>query len=198
MEDLRGRTFLRKKLKAYFICYGGSSILFLAALSGSLLFRGYRSSLDAEVKSLSDLNASFSKEQTTLKDLNSRLREITSVLPSAISDESSSKYLCAGLDTIKSTLPKAQLSIGNLESRGDEVVMPVTISGPLNDYTAFVQAISHLQDMRFPFFTVSALNMKAGQQEKGRGPVSYELRGIVRTPQVGGTGDGEHRCEEGT
>ena len=198
MEDLRDQMFVQKRLKARFICYGASSVLFLAALSCGLLFRNYGLSLDAKASSLSDLNTSVAREQATLKDMNSILREVNAVLPRAVSNEPPSKYLYEGLDAIKSNLAKSQLSMGTIETRGGEVVMPVTVTGPLRDYTAFVQALARLQDMRFPFFTVTALAIKTDKPEKGPVQVNYELRGVIHAPELNGKWeDGEAQLQGG-
>lgn len=186
MEDLKGRNFVRRKLKLYFVFYGAASALLLIALSSALLLRNYATSLHMTARGLSELKIGLSKARTTMKEVNSFLGQAHSFLPHPLSAESPSRYLYAGLDGAKAAVGKADLVIGKIEIKDDEAVMPVTITGPVNDYQAFVVGLGRLQEMRFPFFSVTNLTMKMGREEKSQDLVAYEIKGGLSMPQLNG------------
>jgi hypothetical protein len=186
MEDLRGQAFVQKKLKPHFICYAAAVVTFLIVLSAAILFDNYLTSLDTAANNLTEITTGLIKARTTVKDVSRFLDQADSIVPRTISAEPPTKYLYAGLDSVRSIMGKALLEIGRVEYRSDEVVMPVTITGPVNDYPAFVEGIGRLQGMRFPFFTITGLSMKTNREERNQVPPAYEIKGTLSAPQLSG------------
>jgi hypothetical protein len=187
MEDLKGQAFVRKKLRGHFVGYLASGIAFLLVLASILLLSEYRASLTATVDRLAAMKISLIKVRSTMGEMNRFLDAASSAMPRDIVTGEPSKYLYSGLDTIRGTMGKAQLTVSKIERKDDEVLLPVTVSGPVGSYPAFVGALSHLQDMRFPFFTIAGLTMKVDKDAESRPVLFYELRGLLSTPQVQGT-----------
>jgi hypothetical protein len=192
MEDLRGRAFMERKLRSHYIRYGGVAALFLIALSAALLLRNHAATLDDTAQNLADLKLRVMRAQTTVDQVKGFLGRAGAIFPPNLSTEPPSRVLYGGLDKARAIMGKVRTEVGKIEMRGAEAAIPVTITGPMDDYRTVVDGIGRLQAMSFPFFNVTGFSLKTDKGEGGQGGagVAFEVRGALCTPLMNGGPEG--------
>jgi hypothetical protein len=182
MEDLKGQAFLQKKLNFHFVVYGAIAAIFLAALSSSLVLHNRAVAARQDVDNLRQVAITLSKVPQSATKVNDLVSQVSSVLPSDIAVQPPEHFLHMGLDRFKTLLTGSQLAAGKMEARGEETIMPVTLTGNVKDYQAFASGVGRLQEMVFPFFIARGLSLKAAKDSDSRAVVTYEIRGDLSTP----------------
>lgn len=181
MEELKGESFLRRRLKSFIPYYAGACILFLTVLAGVILLHGYMASLDTTLEKLCERKASAARVRADIKRVQGFLNEARGVISVNQADDSSLRFIYSGLDEVKACLGQGQMTVSNVEDKGDEYVMPLTLTGPIRDYQTFVAGLSKLQTMRFPFFTIANVTLTQGAGAENDSPISYEVKGVLST-----------------
>ncbi|MCX5810968.1 MAG: hypothetical protein NT178_00250 [Proteobacteria bacterium] len=185
MENIKDRIFVQKGLKRYFLFYIAALILFLIVLSSAILFNKYAASLNITLSKLYTIKINLVKVRDTIKDIHNSLYDIGKIIPQGMLGTSSTKYIYIGLDTLKSLVGKAQVTVATIEDKGDELRLPIIISGTITDYTVFLKSIENLQSMKFPFFTIGSLVTTGATGVKGEIAFTYEIQGILKMPKTG-------------
>jgi hypothetical protein len=184
MENIEDRNFVQNKLKSYFLSYLSALILFIIILSSSVVLNNYIASLDSTLNKLYTLKINLVKVRETIKDINNSLDDMGKIMPPGIMEEPSIKYIYRGLDTIKTIVGKAQVTMGAIEDKGNELHLPIIISGMIIDYSFFFNGTGNLQSMKFPFFTIDSLVITGMTGSKGENTFVYEIKGDLNTPKI--------------
>jgi hypothetical protein len=185
MENVEDRVFVQKLLKHYFLGYISALILFLIILSSSVILNNYVTSLDSTLNKLYTLKINLVKVRDTVKDINNSLYDIGKIIPPGILEEPSIKYIYSGLDTLKTVVGKAQVTMGTIEDKGSELHLPIIISGKITDYKLFFDSTGNLQSMNFPFFTIDSLVITGTTGSQGEDTFVYEIKGDLNIPKTG-------------
>jgi len=185
MENIKDRDFVQKRLKYYFFFYIAALILFLTVLSSAILFSKYAASLGTTLSKLYTIKINLAKIRDTIKDIDNSLYDIGKIIPRDMPGTPSIKYIYIGLDTLKDLFGKAKVTTAVIEDKGDELRLPITISGTITDYTVFLKNIGNLQTMKFPFFTIGSLVLTSVTGVKGEIAFAYEIQGILNMPKTG-------------
>jgi hypothetical protein len=186
MEDLKGQIFIEQKLKPYLLWYTVMASLCIVLLTTSMIFSKRLSVLNKDEDALMRVKSSLVKANKTIGDMDSFIKQVALTAPDDIDSQAPSHYLHYGLDRIKSALNSAQLEIGKVEDRGEEIAMPVTVSGPMNNFQGFIAGLGRLQDMHFPFFLAKGIVLKATKgQNNDTTTYSYEIRADLTMPKTG-------------
>ncbi len=184
MENIEDHVFVQKLLKHYFLGYISALILFLIILSSSVILNNYTTSLESTLNKLYTLKINLVKVRDTVKDINNSLYDIGKIIPPGILEEPSIKYIYSGLDTLKTVVGKAQVTMGTIEDKGSELHLPIIISGTITDYKLFFDSTGNLQSMSFPFFTIDSLVITGMTGSKGEDSFVYEIKGDLNIPKT--------------
>lgn len=200
MEDVRGSTAIKSRSKRSLLSFVFMYLVFLLILSAALVLHGYAGSLETALGKLYDRRTEEGRMHESIREMRSTLARAEGLVPAERSTEAAIRYLYAGLDNVKRVLAQGQLGVANPEEKGDEIVLPVAVTGTVTDYQAFLDAIGRLEARRFPFFAVQNLALVEATGNEGQARVAYEIRGTLSTPtsgagaggpgsQTGGTGN---------
>ncbi|MBA4348652.1 MAG: hypothetical protein C0415_01490 [Thermodesulfovibrio sp.] len=167
------------KLKRLLIYYIAVGVLSACVLSGIIILKKYEDSFSDTVKKLQTVKKNFARTGDIIKDMDLSTSAIKVVIPSDFTSKAPEDLIFIGLDDIKSRFGDAEISITNLEYRGEEVSLPVNIKGGMKDYITLVNNCGYLQSMSFPFFSIGSISLS---QVQGKGSVSvvYEISGTLK------------------
>jgi hypothetical protein len=165
-----------KRLLVYYITAG---VLSACILSGIIILKKYEVSFSDTIKKLQTVKKNFARTGDIIKDMNLSAAAVRVVIPSDFMAKAPEDLIFIGLDDIKSRFGDAEISITNLEYRGEEVSLPVNIKGGMKDYMTLVNNCGYLPSMSFPFFSINSMSLS---QVQGKGSVSaaYEISGTLR------------------
>ncbi len=166
-----------KRFSAYYLLSG---MLFVLVLSGIIMLGKYEDALVATASTLQKARGNLMRTREAGSHVNSLLMDMKMLLPDSVSDNPE-RLVLKGLDEMKSRLKDAEITITNIEYKGDEIILPVHMKARMKDYAAFVNMVGYLQSMRFPFFIINTVSL-AHAQDKEIGAVLYEIKGELRGP----------------
>ena len=183
MEDVKGKSFVKGRMKRYFRYYVVGYLFFLLVLSGVLVLNNHITFLEATLDRLLAKKTTIIRLRDTIRYVKGTLSEAGTLIPADQSNELTAKYLYTGLDKLKGYIGKGQLVISNPDDKGNEITMPITITGNVGDYAGFVAIVGNLQTMRFPFVTLSSITIAETVESDGNGGITYEITGALAMPK---------------
>lgn len=174
-----------KKSFAYYIISG---ILFLMVLTGVIISKRYSDSLFDTQKKLLAARSNLISMKDAQVDMGKTIADLKAVVPSDFASMTPEERIFTRLDELKSRLKNAEIIVTNMDYKGDEVSLPVTIKFSISgkaagkNYASFVNDIGYLQSVSFPFFSISSISMV---QSQDRASISYEIKGALKTVKTG-------------
>jgi hypothetical protein len=176
------------KLKKLFAYYIYAAAVFIIVLLLGLITGEYARSLDETLNSLEKLRSGLFRVSDFTGDMKKTIAASGSVIPSNYFVDAPEKSLLISLDALKATMPNAELIVSGFAAKEGEVNLPVTMKGPIDDYSTFINNIGKLQAMKFPFFSINSLVMKrptvTAPEKKGEQQrIAYEMTGELRMPK---------------
>jgi hypothetical protein len=168
---------MEKRLKRLVFYYIVSGLFFIMLMSGSIVLKKYNESASNTLNKLHSVKANLMKMENAIKDMDAEISEIKKIIPHDFRMRTPEEFIFIGLDELKSKIKEAEIAVTNMEYKGEEVNLPVTIKAALKDYVSFVNNIGYLQSMRFPFFSISHISISKSQDKT---QVLYEIKGNLR------------------
>ncbi|HAK88649.1 MAG TPA: hypothetical protein DHV16_07565 [Nitrospiraceae bacterium] len=166
-------------LKNLLTGYIAASILLIIVVSGIIVAKKYGDSVFATRKSLQTAKQNVFGMKEAIGDIDKTIAEAKMIMPDIFDKKTAEELIYIRIDELKSRFRDAEVSITNIEYKGNEIGMPVGIkANKMKDYTAFVNNIGWLQSLKFPFFSISSI---AVFQSQDKTAVSYEIKGALRT-----------------
>lgn len=181
LYNIKGQTGGR--LKRSFSYYIISGALFVMVLTGGIVSKRYGDSISISLKKLQAARSNLISMKDAQADMEKAITEVKALIPSDAS-KTPEEHIFIGLDELKFRIKNAEIVVTNMEYKGDEVSLPVTIKSSISgktaakDYASFVNNIGYLQSMSFPFFSIGSISML---QSQDRASVTYEIKGALKT-----------------
>jgi hypothetical protein len=153
-------------------------------LTGVIISKRYNDSLSNTQKKLQAARSNLISMKDVQGDMGKTITDLKEIVPSDFASRTPEERIFTGLDELKFRMKNAEIVVTNMEYKGDEVSLPVTIKSSISgkaaakDYASFVNDIGYLQSMGFPFFTIGSISMV---QSQDRASVSYEIKGALKT-----------------
>jgi len=169
----------RKSVKLYII----TGIIFIFFLSAGIILNKYTHSLYETSEKFQEFNIKYFNIMGAITDIDRTITIIKRMLPGEYDTRTPEEFIFMGLDDIKSMFSDAEVTITNIEDRGNDVQLPVVIKSTLKDYSLFVNQVGYLQSLKFPFFSISAIKISKGD-EKSSAYSTYEITGILKFPRA--------------
>lgn len=176
------------KLRRLFTYYLYAASVFIVVLLFCLIASKYAGSQDETLSSLAKLRSNLLRISEFTASMKKTIAASNNVIPSHYFIDTPEKSLLVSLDTLKTTMPNAEIAVSGFAVKEGEVSLPITIKGLVGDYSTFINNIGKLQAMKFPFFSIRSLVMKdiaftvsVKKSEKQR--VVYEIVGELRLPK---------------
>jgi len=167
-------------MKQYVIA-GMICLFFVTA--GSILNKYTRSLYETSDK-FQEFSVKYFNILSAITDIERTSMTIKGLIPGEFETRSPEEFLLTGLDEVKSIFGNAEVTITNIETKSNEVQLPVTIKAVLKDYTLFTNQVGYLQSMKFPFFAINSIKI-ARPAEKGLSPTTVEISGLLKCPRAG-------------
>lgn len=156
----------------------------MMVLTGVIISKRYSDSLSNTQKKLQTARMNLVSMKDAQVDMEKTIADLKAIVPSDFASRTPEEHIFIGLDELKFRMKNAEIVVTNIEYKGDEVSLPVTIKSSISGkaaekgYASFMNDIGYLQSMRFPFFYIGSISMV---QSQDRASVSYEIKGALKT-----------------
>ena len=184
MEIMRQiSTETKGGIRKLFFVFGLSGILLLATLSGAIVMKKYVESLYATLDRLQEFNIQYIKVRAAIDDIEKSSIRLESMLPGDSSGRSKEEHMLMALDDLKSRAGSSEIVVSNIEDKGIDLQLAVTIRAPMKDYTSLVNFVGYLQSLKFPFFGIAGMKIQRNDDPNAR-VTSFEIKGALKFPKT--------------
>jgi hypothetical protein len=104
------------------------------------------------------------------------------MIPGDSSEQSKEEHMLMALDDLKSKAGSSEIAVANIEDKGADLQLAVTVRAPMKDYTSFVNFVGYLQSLKFPFFGITGIKMHRSDDTK-TSATSFEIKGALKFPK---------------
>jgi hypothetical protein len=183
MEIMRQTSTESKgRIRKSFFIFGMSGILLLATLSGAIVMKKYVESLYATLDRLQEFNVQYIKVRAAIDDIEKSSIRLKSMVPGDSSGQSQEEHMLMALDDLKSKAGPSEIAVANIEDKGADLQLFVTIRAPMKDYTSLANFVGYLQSLKFPFFGITGIKIQRSDDPNAR-VTSFEIKGALKFPK---------------
>jgi hypothetical protein len=174
---------LDAKLKRLLLYYAVSALCAIVFISGSILTEKYMRSLTDTLNKFQTLKINSIRMKEASKNIGLTVEKIRSLLPTYNKTEAMESVILTAIDSIMSNKKDINVTIANFEKKGEEISLPVTLTGTIRDYTTFINLIGYLQSHDVPLFSIS--DVMISNQSDGKYLIThFEIRGALKMQSV--------------
>jgi len=186
--DSKERHPMDTKFKKLLRYYAVSALLAAVLISGAMLTENYMRSLSDTLDKFQTLKINSIKMKEASRKAGETFALISSAFSSYDKMEAAEGTILTTVDSIKSRMKTAEITVTNFEKKGSEIELPVIVTGTIEDYAAFISHIGFLQSLPSPIFTISGVIISDQSDEKNA-LVNFEIRGALKmhTVPLGGS-----------
>lgn len=172
-------AYLDSRLKRRCLLFAGAA-LYCSALFGWAVYTArYSDSLEASIKEVkAPVNAEQMRKATD--EIGALATKVKALVPADIHDRVGEDFLLEGVDSIKARVKGYEVTVENLDTKGDEVVLPIRVTAKSGNYTDFTNSVGFLQTMTFPFMSIREISISQAESDK-EPSVGYEISGTLET-----------------
>jgi len=163
--------------------FGLSGMFLMVTASGALVMKKYTDSLYATFDRLQEFNIQYIKVRAAVDDIERSLIRLKSILPVGPAGQSKEERMLMALDDLKTKAGSSEITVANIEDKGADVQLPVTIRSSLKDYTSFANFDGYLQALKFPFFGITGIKIQRSDDQASSLP-SVEIKGALKFPKT--------------
>lgn len=167
------------KLKKLLMYYSVSALFATVLISGAILSEKYILSLSGTLDKFQTLKINRIKMKDASKNVKETIINVRSMFPSYDKTEAMEGTILTTVDSIKSRLKGADVTITNFERKGGEVELPITLTGTIRNYTEFIHHIGYFQSLTSPLFYINGVTISDRSDEKGA-MINFEIRGALK------------------
>jgi hypothetical protein len=171
------------KLKGLLLRYALSAFLATALMSGAIITESYITSLGDTLNKFQTLKINSVKMKEATRKEDEAVASVRSIFRSYDKNQAMEGTILTAVDSIKSRMKDTDIMVDNFEKKGDEIALPVAMTGMIHDYTAFIGNIGYLQSLNSPFFYINSVSISNLSDEKGV-LVNFEIKGTLRMQSV--------------
>jgi len=139
----------------------------------------YGDSLHVTVKQFDSQKNNYQKMSKSVVDIENVMAQIDEMLPAGYHSKGHREHILLAISDIKSVLRFAEVKIVDFKDEGSEIVLPVEISFPVEDYTIMTESIAYIQSFKFPYFSFDNINIK---RVKDSYEIICKIKGSMRMP----------------
>ena len=165
------------------LVYGLTGVIMLITLSGAILMKKYVDSLYATLDRLQEFNIKYIKVRSATDDIEKSLIRLRSLMSVDSAEQSKEERMLMALDDLKTKAGSSEIKVANIEDKGADLQLPLTVRSPLKDYTSFVNFVGYLQSLKFPFFCITGIKIQRSD-DPAASATSFELKGALKFPKA--------------
>ncbi|MEN6317697.1 MAG: hypothetical protein ABFD82_02930 [Syntrophaceae bacterium] len=182
-SDRANQIPIDAKLKRLLFYYAFSALCATVLISGSILTEKYTTSLTDTLNKLQTLKINSIQMKEASKKMGLTVENIRSMLPTYTKTEAMEGVILTTLDSIKSNKKDVNITVTNFERKGDEIALPLTLTGTIRDYTTFINLFGYLQSLNLPLFAINDV-MLSNQSDGKYISTHFEIRGALKMQSV--------------
>jgi len=171
------------KLKKLLLHYAASAFLATALISGAMISESYITSLADTLNKFQTVKINSVKMKEATRKEGETVASARLILRPYDKSEAMEGTILTAIDSIKSRMKNVDIMVDNFERKGDEIALPVAVTGVIHDYIAFINHIGYLQSLISPFFYINSVSISNLSDEKGA-VVNFEIKGTLRMQSV--------------
>jgi hypothetical protein len=168
-----------KKLKRLLIYYAVSAFFSTVSLAGAILSDRYITSLSNTLNQFQTLKINHFKMKGSLREMEATSSRVHSIIPSDYKPEEMEGAILTAVDSLKSRIKGVNIVIGNFDRKENEVSLPITMTGNMGDYIAFVNELGYLQSLISPFLFIDSVSI-AKSSDETREAIIFNIKGILK------------------
>jgi hypothetical protein len=143
----------------------------------------YTDSLYPTFDRLQEFNVQHIKVRAAIDDIEKTTARLKSLLPQTASGQLIEEPMLIALDDLKTKAGTAEITVANIEDKGADIQLPVTIRSPLKDYTSLVHFVGYLQSLKFPFFGITGIKIQKSEDTTST-MTTFEIKGALKYPKT--------------
>lgn len=167
---------MNPKIRRLFVFYTISASCCTLLLSAAILIKEYSSSLLETYDTLQILKTKQVLMKNVIRDIDKAIVRLNKEIPSNSSEEMTKAEILYGMDDLKSRFKSYDISFATIEKKDLDVVLPVNIVGPILDYGKFINDVSYIQNLRYPFFIFKELHIEKRERD-GKSLIIFDIKG---------------------
>ena len=171
------------RFRKLLLVYGLTGGIMLITLSGAILMKKYVDSLYATLDKLQEFNIKYIKVRSATDDIEKSLLRLKSLLSVDFAEQSIEEHMLITLDDLKTKAGSSEIVVANIEDKGADLQLPLTVRSPLKDYSSFVNFVGYLQSLKFPFFGITGIKIQRSD-DPAASVTSFELKGALKFPKA--------------
>ncbi len=171
------------RFRRLLLVYGLTGGIMLITLSGAILMKKYVDSLYATLDKLQEFNIKYIKVRSATDDIEKSLLRLKSLLSVDFAEQSIEEHMLMTLDDLKTKAGSSEIVVANIEDKGADLQLPLTVRSPLKDYSSFVNFVGYLQSLKFPFFGITGIKIQRSD-DPAASVTSFELKGALKFPKA--------------
>ncbi len=170
---------MNNKLKRLLIYYTISALFATVSISGAILSDRYITSLSNTLNQFQTLKINHIKMKGAVKEMETTSAKVQSMIQPNYKVEEMEGAILIAVDSIKSRMKGADIMLGNFERKENEIALPVTITGAIRDYAAFINNLGYLQSLTSPFMFINSVSISKPSTET-KEAVNFDIRGVLK------------------
>ncbi len=95
------------------------------------------------------------------------IRDIKGLLPATYHSTSNEELLLSAIDSIKGNIRGSDITVANIENKGGELTLPVSISISFDSYGMLVDRVGYLQSLTYPHLRVEKIHIERSEEVGG-------------------------------
>jgi hypothetical protein len=178
------RVPMDARLKSILLRYAASAFLATALISGALISESYITSLTDTLNKFQTVKINSVKMKEATKKESQTVASARSIFQPHDKSEAMEGTILTAIDSIKSRMKNVDILVENFEKKGDDVTLPLTITGVVHDYTAFINHIGYLQSLISPFFYINSVSIISNLSDEKGALVNFEIKGTLKMQAI--------------
>ena len=153
-----------KKILSYYLLTG----IVLGGLVIAIALMGkYEENLAHSVDSFEKIRINSIRMAKATEEKERIIRDINGLLPARYDSTSNEELLLSAIDSIKANIRGCDITVVNIEKKGGELTLPVSIRISFDSYGMLVDRVGYLQGLTYPYFRVESILIERSEEMGG-------------------------------
>jgi hypothetical protein len=178
------RVPMDARLKSILLRYAASAFLATALISGAFISESYITSLTDTLNKFQTVKINSVKMKEATKKESQTVTSARSILQPHDKSEAMEGTILTTIDSIKSRMKNVDIMVDNFEKKGNDITLPVVITGVIHDYAAFINHVGYLQSLISPFFYINSVSIISNLSDEKGALVNFEIKGTLKMQAI--------------
>ena len=158
---------ISERLKKNLIYYLLTGIVLGVVVIAVVLIGKYEENLAQSIDSFERIRMNSIRMSKATEEKERIIRDIKELLPARYHSTSNEELLLSAIDSIKANIRGCDITIANIEKKGGELTLPVSIRISSDSYGMLVDRVGFLQGLTYPHFRVESILIERSEEMGG-------------------------------